>query len=73
MALRRVSIDNSPCKIFEGMTSTIASTFASLAAVTAGRSGGVTAEQLAKVFCIPHDDAAQTLSVTSQLSSKILT
>jgi hypothetical protein len=67
MALGSVSIDNSPCKICEGMTSTTASAFASLAMVTAVRSGGVTAEQLAKVFRIPHDDTARTLSVTSQL------
>jgi hypothetical protein len=38
-----------------------------LAAITAGKSGGVTVEQLAKVFCIPHDNAACTLTITSQL------
>jgi hypothetical protein len=62
MALGSLSIDNSPCEIFEGKTSTIASAYASLAAVTAGRSGGVTAEQLAKVFCIPHDNAVRDFS-----------
>ncbi len=62
MALESISINNSPCKIFEEMTSAIASAFASLAVVTAGRSGGVTA-----VFCIPHDNAAWTLSMISQL------
>jgi hypothetical protein len=62
-----VSIDESTCKIFEGLESTCCEAFASLTAVTAGCSGGVSAEHLFKIFCIPHNDAARTLSVTSQL------
>jgi hypothetical protein len=65
MAMGSVSIDKSTCKIFEGLESTFHEAFASLAAVTAGCSGGVTAEYLSKIFCIPHNDAARTLSVTS--------
>jgi hypothetical protein len=67
MAMGSVSIDKSPCKIFEGLESTLCEAFASLAAVTAGRSGGVSAEHLSKILCIPHNDAARMLSVTSQL------
>jgi hypothetical protein len=67
MAMGSVSIDNSECKIFEKFETNLCKAFASLAAVTAGRSGGVSAEHLSKIFCIPHDDAARTLSVTSQL------
>jgi len=40
--------------------------FATIAAVFAGKSTGVNAEHLAKVWCIPHDEAAQTLKVTTQ-------
>jgi hypothetical protein len=66
MAMGSVSIGKSPCKIFEGLESTLRGAFASLTAVTAGRSGGVSAEHLSKIFCIPQDDATRTLSVTSQ-------
>jgi hypothetical protein len=45
----------------------LATAFATIAAVSAGRSKGVNAEHLAKVCCIPHDDDAWTIQVTSQL------
>jgi hypothetical protein len=67
MAMGSVSIDDIACKIFEKFESTIRDVSASIAAVTAKRSGGVNAEQLSKIFCIPHDDAARTLLVTTQL------
>jgi hypothetical protein len=67
MAMGSVSIDKSTCKIFDGLESTLCEAFASLAAVTASHSGRVSSEHLSKIFCIPHDDAARTLSVTSQL------
>jgi hypothetical protein len=67
MAMGCVSIDNSPCEIFEELESTLCNAFVSLAAVTAGCSGGVSAEHLSKIFCIPHDDAARILLVMSQL------
>jgi hypothetical protein len=41
--------------------------FATIAVVSVGRSKGVNAEHLARVWCIPHDDAAWTIQVTSQL------
>ena len=67
MAMGSVSIDESECNLFEKFETTLRESFVSLAAVTAGRSGGVSAEHLSKIFCIPHDDAARMLSVTSQL------
>ncbi len=67
MAMGCVSINNSPCEIFEGLESTLCDAFVPLTAVTAGCSGGVSAEHLSKIFCIPHDDAARTLLATSQL------
>jgi hypothetical protein len=67
MAMGSVSVCNDLCEIFKAMTLSIATAFASLASVTAGKSSGVTAEQLSKVFCIPHDDAVRTLSATTQL------
>jgi hypothetical protein len=60
MAMGYLSINDSPCEIFEGLELTLCDTFVSLAAVTAGCSGGVSAEHLSKIFCIPHDDAART-------------
>jgi hypothetical protein len=67
MAMGSVPIDKSPCKIFEGLQSNLCEAFVSLAAVTAGRSGGVSAEHHSKIFCILHNDAARTLSANSQL------
>jgi hypothetical protein len=68
MALGSVSIDDMACDIFlENVYAMLATAFATIALVSAGRSKGVDAEHLAKVWCIPHDDAAWTIHVTSQL------
>ncbi len=68
MALGSVSIDDTACGIFmENASAMLMTAFATIAAVSAGRSKGVNAEHLAKVWCIPHDDAAWTIQVTSQL------
>ena len=67
MAMGSVSIVDDACEIFEKYEPTTRDKSASIAAVTAKRSGGVNAEHLSKIFCIPHDDAARTLSVTTQL------
>ncbi len=61
------TIDDSSCELFlESALSQFESAFSTLAAVTAGRSRGVSDEHLAKVWMIPHDEAARTLQVTSQ-------
>ncbi len=52
MAMGRVSVCNDLCENFKAMTLSIATAFATLVSVTAGKSSGVTAEQLSKVFCI---------------------
>jgi hypothetical protein len=68
MALGSVSIDDTTCGIFmENASAMLTTAFATIAAVSAGRSKGVNTEHLAKVWCIPHDDAAWTIQVTSQL------
>ena len=67
MAMGSISVCNDSCALFEAMPLSIAAAFTTLALVTAGKRSGVTAEQLSKVFCIPHNDAARTLSVTIQL------
>jgi hypothetical protein len=67
MAMGSVSVCNDLCENFEAMTLSIATVFATLASVTAGKRNWVSAEQLSKVFCIPCDDATRTLSVTTQL------
>jgi hypothetical protein len=67
MVAGSISIDDSACDIFEANHSAQLDTaFATIAAVSAGRSTGVNAKHLAKVWCIPHDEAAQTLKVTTQ-------
>ncbi len=48
------------------MLETLLTVFATIQAVSARRSNEVSAENLAKVWCIPHDDAACTLDVTTQ-------
>ena len=44
----------------------LATAFATIAAVSAGKSKGISAEHLSKVWRIPHEDAARTLQVTTQ-------
>jgi hypothetical protein len=67
MVMGSTIIDDSGCELFlESALSQFESAFSTLAAVTAGRSRGVSAEHLAKVWMIPHDEAARTLQVTSQ-------
>jgi hypothetical protein len=67
MAFGSVSKDDDTCEIFEArVLEMLATAFAMIQAVSAGRSKGVSAEHLSKVWCIPHDDAACTLGVTTQ-------
>jgi hypothetical protein len=67
MALGSVLMDNDAWDIFETKLSEVLATgFATIHAVSARRSKGVSAEHLARVWCIPHDDAARTIGVTTQ-------
>ena len=67
MAFGSVSKDDNACEIFEArVLEMLATVFAMIQAVSAGRLKGVSAEHLSKVWCIPHDDAACTLDVTTQ-------
>jgi hypothetical protein len=67
MAFGSVSKDDGACEIFEArVLEMLATAFATIQAVSAGKSKGVSAEHLSKVWCIPHDDAACTLDVTTQ-------
>jgi hypothetical protein len=67
MAMGSVSIDNSACDLFEAnLSSMLATAFASIAAVLAGKTKGISTEHLSKVWSIPHEDAARTLQVTTQ-------
>ncbi len=60
-------MDDHSCEIFEStVTALLAMVFATIGAVSVGKSKGVNAEHLAKVWSIPHDDAACTLMVTIQ-------
>jgi hypothetical protein len=60
-------MNDDACDMFEARVSeTLATAFGTIQAVSAGRSKGVSAEHLAKVWCIPHDKATRTLDVTTQ-------
>ena len=63
MVFGSVSMDDAACDIFQKqLLEVLANAFATIHAVSVGRSKGVSAEHLAKVWCIPHDDAARTLA-----------
>jgi hypothetical protein len=67
MVFGGVSKDDNACEIFEArVLEKLATVFATIQAVSAGRLKGVSAEHLSKVWCITHDDAACTLGVTTQ-------
>jgi hypothetical protein len=67
MAMGSATVDDSECDLFlEAASAKLESAFSTIAAVTAGRTRGVSAEHLSKVWMIPHDEAARTLKVTSQ-------
>jgi hypothetical protein len=67
MAMGSVSIDDSACELFEAnLSDMLATTFATIAAVLAGKTKEISAEHLSKVWIITHDDAARTLNVTTQ-------
>ena len=61
-----ISFDDSACEIFESVAPASDSVSVNVASVTAGKSGGVSAERLAKLFSIAHDNAEWTLSVKAQ-------
>jgi len=60
MAMGSMTVDDEACNLFE------ARVFSSVSAIAAGRSKGFTADHLVKIWCIPYDDAARTLEVTTQ-------
>jgi len=43
----------------------LATAFATIASVSAGKLKGISAAHLSKVWSIPHEDAARTLQVTT--------
>ncbi len=64
MVMGSTTIDDSGCELFlKSASSQFESAFSTLSAVTAGRSRDVSAEHLAKVWMISHDEAARTLQV----------
>jgi hypothetical protein len=68
MAFEATTIDKSTCDIFEvQLRDAIEEGFSTLLAVRAGQTRGVSAEHLAKIWRISHDDAVWMLEVTTQL------
>jgi hypothetical protein len=67
IAFGSFSKDDDACEIFDASVSEMLATgFAMIQAISMGRLKGVSAEHLAKVWCIPHDDAACTLGIMTQ-------
>jgi hypothetical protein len=60
MAVGSTTVDDAACEVFEARV-------VQLSAISAGRLKGVTQELLSKIWSIPFDNAARTLSVTIQL------
>jgi hypothetical protein len=60
MAVGSTTVNDAACEVFEARV-------VQLSAISAGRLKGVTPELLSKIWSIPFDDAARTLSVTTQL------
>jgi hypothetical protein len=68
MAFGATTLDKSACDIFETqLRDAIKEGFSTLLAVRAGQTWRVSAEHLAKIWRISHDDAAWTVEVTTQL------
>jgi hypothetical protein len=67
MAIGSMTVDDHSCEFFDTTaTALLATAFATIGAASTGKLKGVNAEHLPKVWCIPHDDAARTLMVTTQ-------
>jgi hypothetical protein len=67
MAVGSTTIDDTACEIFEARVSDKVPIWdINASAISAGRSHGVTADHLSKIWRIPFDDAARTLEVTTQ-------
>ena len=63
-----VPTDDVDCELFEAIGSALADAVATISAVLAGKSNGISAEHLSKIIRISHEEAARTINVTLQLS-----
>ena len=67
MAVGSTTFDNAACDVFEArVPARVPIWDINASAISAGRSHGVTADHLSKIWRIPFDDAARTLEVTTQ-------
>ena len=53
-----VPTDDVDCELFEAIGSALADAVATISAVLAGKSNGISAEHLSKIFRISHEEAA---------------
>ena len=60
MAVGSTTVNDAACDVFEARV-------VQLSAISASQSKGVSTELLSKIWSIPFDNAARTLSVTAQL------
>ena len=56
------------CELFEAICSALAEADTTISAVRAGRTSGISAKHLSKIFCISHEEAASKIDVTLQLN-----
>ena len=68
MAMGSMTVNNMGCELFEAVEAAVADAIATISAVTAGNTTGVSAAHLSKIFRISHDEAERTLDATSQLN-----
>ena len=69
MAVGSTTFDDAACDVFEArvpVKATVPFWDINVSAISAGRSHGVTADHLSKIWRIPFDDAVRTLEVTTQ-------
>ena len=68
MSMESVTTNDAECELFEAIGSALVEADATIHAVQAGRTSGISAKHLSKIFWISHEEAAWTIDVTSQLN-----
>ena len=63
-----VTTNDVECELFEAIGSALAEADATISTIRAGRTRGISAKHLSKIFPIYHEEAVCTIDVTSQLN-----
>ena len=65
MAVGITTVDDDGCHLFEGINYAMSEATSAIISIQAGDRHGFSAETLAKIFHIPHEEAESTLQVTT--------